>query len=346
MPNFSRPSRFILITALSGITYEFINQNTLLFSEPRNIIAIFTCAIVRFFLESFELSFSTHFIYKQSILTIWRKYFLTIFIQLLMMTPLGAILALLYQNESWAIILITAPTIALYYSLYSYQKTIDEVEKTFEALAHIIDEKDHYTSGHSERVAKFGKVIALELNLGDIRAQEIEKAGRIHDLGKINIPDKILQKKGALNPEETLLIQTHPSLILQLFYKYDRLKKYLPVKMASLHHERYDGLGYPYGLREKEIPLGARILAVADTFDALTSDRPYRKRLSEEEALQEIKKNQGTQFDPLIVEAILKAHQKGIVKSIMLKWHVKEKAYFKKQKSQEIFEKLKNSIEK
>lgn len=176
-------------------------------------------------------------------------------------------------------------------------------EKIVKSLVRGIEIRDSYTRGHSERVAFFSKRIAQTMGLSSKEVEAIYIAGLLHDIGKIGIPDSILLKPGRLSKEEYEIIKLHPILSYELLKHVDVLKNSLPG--IKYHHERWDGTGYPEGLKGKKIPLQARILAVADSFDAMTSDRIYRKGISKLEALKELKKLAGKHYDPEIVENAL-----------------------------------------
>jgi len=167
------------------------------------------------------------------------------------------------------------------------------------ALASSIDAKDPYTHGHSKRVTRYSLAIARALGLEDDEIEDLELAGYLHDIGKIGMPQEILQKPFSLTDREFGIVKKHPGNGVKIL---ENLKNLQRVSSFILHHhERVDGAGYPSGIDGQTIPLGARILAVADAFDAITSDRPYRKRASVEDALLEIERNSGTQFDPRVV---------------------------------------------
>ncbi|MFA7577435.1 MAG: HD domain-containing phosphohydrolase, partial [Candidatus Muiribacteriota bacterium] len=186
-------------------------------------------------------------------------------------------------------------------------KLFANLEKTYfdtiAALAAAIDAKDHYTHGHSEKVMEYSVSIAEELNLSEEEITGVKFAGLLHDIGKIGIDDTILKKNGILTSEERVEIEQHPVYGTRIVEKIDFLKQVS--KLTYHHHERWDGKGYPDGLKGEEIPIGSRILSVADTFDAMTSNRSYRKALPEEIAVEEIKRCSGNQFDPKVVKAFL-----------------------------------------
>jgi len=168
--------------------------------------------------------------------------------------------------------------------------------KTIKSIAFALDAKDQYTHGHSMRVTLYSLALANQLNLPSEILEEIETAGLLHDIGKIAIPEKILLKPGKLTEEEFDIIKSHPELGEKLVFNIEKLK--LISNWLKSHHERYDGKGYPDGLVGEHIPISSRIIAIADTYDAMTSSRAYRTALSHEVALEEIKNCSGTQFDP------------------------------------------------
>lgn len=188
--------------------------------------------------------------------------------------------------------------------LIKKQETIEEMfVQTVTALSEAVDAKDRYTSGHSKRVAEYARMLAKRMGMSEEEQEEIYRAGLLHDIGKIRIPVEIINKAGKLTDEEYNIIKIHPVT------SYNILRgiagNNLIALAAKYHHERYDGRGYPNGLSGDLIPLVARILAVADTYDAMTSNRSYRKALPQDVVRSEIEKGKGTQFDPDIAELML-----------------------------------------
>ena len=178
-------------------------------------------------------------------------------------------------------------------------------------LTSVIEIKDHYTKRHSERVTKYAVSIAKTMGLPRSDVEVVEIACRLHDLGKIAVHEHILTKPGKLTKEEFEEIKLHPLKGVEILKPLTFLNKIM--KLVEQHHERYDGKGYPYGQKAKDIDLGARIMAVADSYDAMTTDRPYARALSNEEAIKELKQCSGSQFDPQIVDVFIeilnKAHK-------------------------------------
>lgn len=186
-----------------------------------------------------------------------------------------------------------------YDSLNKLHQKVEEAKsfnhRFLTTMAASIDARDRYTSGHSQRVAHWGREIAKEIGLPPEKVEEIYIGGILHDIGKIGIEDEILNKKGRLTPEEYDKIKQHTVIGYEIILQAGVFNELLPAIRS--HHERIDGKGYPDGLVGDEIPLMAKILAITDAFDAMVADRPYRKGLPVEEALQEIRRGFGTQFD-------------------------------------------------
>jgi len=176
-------------------------------------------------------------------------------------------------------------------------------ETTLEALATALDARDTETLGHSQRVASYTVDVARRMGVVDPELTEIYRGALLHDVGKIGVPDAILRKPGTLTAEEWVEMRKHPEIGYRMLKGIGFLETARRIVLS--HQERYDGTGYPHALRGGAIPLGARIFAVVDTFDAMTSDRPYRKALPYEAARAEIEKFSGSQFDPQVVRAFL-----------------------------------------
>jgi response regulator RpfG family c-di-GMP phosphodiesterase len=196
-----------------------------------------------------------------------------------------------------------------------YEKLEQSYLSMMVALSCVVEARDLYTDKHMKDIAEYSVDIASKMGLAEDEIENIRKAALLHDLGKISIPDHILMKPGKLSEEEIEIIKKHPENGAKIIEPVEPLRNARDI--IKYHQECYDGSGYPEGLKGETIPLGARIIAVADAFGAMTTDRPYRKALTIEEAVKEIKRCSGTQFDPDIVEkfiALLK--EKGTIKDI------------------------------
>lgn len=198
-------------------------------------------------------------------------------------------------------------------ALESYQLNIDNQRLTMElkdlfsgtidAITQALDAKDNFTLGRSKRVTRLSMKIAEKLGLFEDEMGELELAGLLHDIGMIGVPEHILHKEEELSPEEYNIIKSHSPKGVKILENIKQLENV--VIMIKHHHERYDGKGYPDGLKGEEIPIGSRVIAVADAYDGMVSDRPYRKGLDNKVANEIIKKDSGTHFDPIVVEAFL-----------------------------------------
>ncbi|MHB8171285.1 MAG: HD-GYP domain-containing protein [Thermincolia bacterium] len=175
---------------------------------------------------------------------------------------------------------------------------------TIQALLAALDAKDHYTAGHSTRVADLAVNLGHRVNLPQDRLKLLEEAALFHDIGKIGISEALLSKKTKLNEQEVDDIKLHPDIGARIINTMNSFSEH--ALLIRHHHERYDGKGYPDGLKGAGIPVESRILAVADTFDALVSDRPYRKRISTFEAIPVLRQAKGSQLDPELVEEFIK----------------------------------------
>ena len=193
------------------------------------------------------------------------------------------------------------------------RNSIPNYTATIYALAAAIDTKDHYTFGHSQRVAEYVTILAGELGLDNAHIEILREAALLHDIGKIGIPEEILTKAGKLTPEEYDIVKRHAEMSITIIKHIPSLNHVIPAVIA--HHERWDGKGYPRGLKEEGIPLAARILAIADSFDAMTSNRPYRAGLSVSSTLAEISNNAGKQFDPVIAKIFIKLVSEGKIRA-------------------------------
>ena len=213
----------------------------------------------------------------------------------------GYLLAVLAVGRPWLALVMMVPVGAIQVALARSVQLNEQTIAAVEAMADVVDRRDPYTYEHSQSVAGHAVRTARRLRLPDKEVELIRLAARVHDLGKIAIPDEVLHKQGRLTPAEFELMKKHPETGAEILAKFPEYRRGRELVLA--HHERMDGLGYPRGLVGAAIALGARIIAVADSWDAMTSDRPYRKALDAGVALGELMRGRGTQWDADVVDA-------------------------------------------
>lgn len=212
------------------------------------------------------------------------------------------------------------PSYSTALSLLTLSHQVEELKtekrKVYEDAARTIlrtlNAKDAYTFGHSMRVAYFSLVTGRELGLNQDELYELEMSALFHDIGKIATPDAVLNKPSRLTEEEFIVMKDHPVKSWEILKDFPEFEKI--AENAKLHHERFDGKGYPHGLKGEDIPVCARIILIADTFDAMTSTRPYRKGLPYEVAFEELVQFSGTQFDPKLVQLFIQGMRKESLK--------------------------------
>jgi HD-GYP domain-containing protein (c-di-GMP phosphodiesterase class II) len=180
----------------------------------------------------------------------------------------------------------------------------DAYETTLEGWSHALEIRDRETEGHTQRVTEMVSRLAVLMNFTEEERVHIHRGALLHDIGKLGIPDEILHKPGELTEQEKKIMHTHPQIAYNLLYPIEYLRASLAI--PCYHHEKWDGTGYPHGIKGNDIPLEARIFAVIDVYDALSHDRPYRKGWSKEKVIEHIKSESGKHFDPTVVEIFIK----------------------------------------
>lgn len=226
----------------------------------------------------------------------------------LLSTPLALLLGFLYITLGLAGILVVVVPLFLVRHVHAVNLRLEQANRELlELMVKAIEARDPYTSGHSVRVSRTASLLARQLGLSAKQVEEVETAALLHDVGKIHEQyARLLQKEGPLTPEERALMQTHSVRSYELVRTISSFREGLDVAVRH-HHENFDGTGYPDGLRGHDIPLGSRIIMVADTVDAMTTDRPYRRALGFDQVVRELQKYSGIQFDPAVVEAFHKS---------------------------------------
>lgn len=231
------------------------------------------------------------------------------------LAPISMLMVILYSVQPWGMLLLIPPLATAHLSYKSYFQLSRETRQTLEVISEIIDLRDVYTAQHSRRVAEYARMIAEQMNLPPEEVEQIYTAGMVHDLGKISVRDSVLLKPDVLTDEEYNVMKQHSKSGYEILKNLDMYKK--GAMFVLMHHERVDGRGYPLGLRSSEIPLGARIMAVADSYDAMTTDRPYRNAMDSAKAMQILRENAGSQFDPAVVEVFCRIINKIQNKNFM-----------------------------
>ncbi|WP_353512650.1 HD domain-containing phosphohydrolase [Thermus sp. LT1-2-5] len=300
-----------LATALAALVWTFFQENTLWLGNW-NLSAGFGIALsslTLFTVNSTLVAFAIHLESKTPLREIWRKNMSWSALSYMLLSPLALLLARAYETPlianwgGWTILFFLIP---LYYSRFYWDEKVrleQAFDTTLEVLMNALEAKEKETRFHSERVADISRDLALALYKDQAKAQDIYRAARLHDIGKIAIPEAVLLKPGKLTEAEYALIQSHPQKGVELLSPARKVAfDDLVYRVILHHHERWDGRGYPKGLAGHKIPEEARIVGLADAYEAMTAGRPYREALSPQQALQEIQENSGRQFDPELVQ--------------------------------------------
>lgn len=280
------------------------NVHVLRFDEPGMILAILCAAAAMYLVNQALVAVMIALHTGHSLLLVWRQWAGFDLVEQLSQLALGLLAAAVVDNHPWALPILLLPGFAIYRSTQRHvqlrQQTVDAVQ----SLADVVDIRDPYTANHSQRVAELSRALALHIGLAPDEVNLIERAARVHDVGKVVVDTVILTKQGKLTEDEWQQLKQHPvtgAKILSRFPQFSFATRYV-----RHHHERMDGRGYPDGLRGDQIPLGSRIIAVADSFDAMTTARPYRNALPLDTVLTEMHRQRGKQWDPQVVDVLLR----------------------------------------
>jgi HD-GYP domain-containing protein (c-di-GMP phosphodiesterase class II) len=240
---------------------------------------------------------------------VWALSISNVLTGLVALVPLGWLMAeIAVKVGLWASFMFMVPLYVARFSFSKYAETRELFFGTVSALSQAIDAKDGFTRGHADRVSRIAGAIAREMHVAEKQIEQIELAGLLHDIGKIGVEDRILMKPMRLDADEQELMRRHPIYGASILEPSAALRPL--VQMVLYHHENFDGSGYPEGLKGEDIPLGSRIIIVADAYEAMTSDRIYRKAIGHEKAMDQLNKYKGIQFDPTIVRALEQLLQK------------------------------------
>jgi diguanylate cyclase (GGDEF)-like protein/putative nucleotidyltransferase with HDIG domain len=300
-----------LAVSAANICFE---HPTLQAIDPFGIYSMVGASLAYFTVNTVVLSWIIGLTTNKSALAVWKESYLWTSPQYLVGGVVATCFHLLVNRMHWAGMLFTFPVVYLVYRSYNiYLSRVDEQQKhiremaqlhlrTIEALALAIDAKDDTTSAHLRRVQVYASEVGRELGLTPLEMQAIEAAALLHDIGKLAVPEYIISKPGRLTPDEFEKMKIHPIVGAEILERVNFPYPVVPIVRA--HHEKYDGTGYPDGLKGEEIPIGARILSAVDCLDALASDRQYRKAMPLEEAIRIVAQESGKSYDPKVVEIL------------------------------------------
>lgn len=296
--------------AVVAAIYSFLDQpSSTLLGSPQNVVALVVAGLADFGISSVLVAIVISFVGGNSLRYVWLQNYSRVVLHDLTMIPLAVFVAILWQFNPIAIIFVILPLLVVRHSYQTANYLQRQTEDALKAMMRAVDARDNETFDHSERVSELSNEIGKELQMPPADLDILVPSALLHDLGKIGMAGGILYKPGALTDDERLQAQRHASIGGELLSKFPLFEK--GAILVRHHHERYDGNGYPDKLKGEEIPLGARIIAVADSFQAMTEDRPYRKALTKDEALAEIFRCSGTQFDPRVVQALMRTMGKN-----------------------------------
>ena len=295
-----------MIGSATGITSlifrEFYNLKLPL-TNFHNVIILIFASIFYVLFETIILFGLLSTLTGASFVRFWHYNMKKISLALLSLFPLGIIIIYFFTTNSWMNLLLIPTFVAIYFALKREKEIQEETKETLAFLASVVDNKIPDTFNHSKRVAYYVESICHKLKLEEEDVSVIVEAARMHDIGKIAIPDNILFKRVKLTKEEYDIIKEHAAKGEQIVNKLSQFKK--GANIIRHHHERFDGTGYPDNLKGDDIPLGSRIIAIADAFDAMTTFRLYSTPKTIEDALHELEANKGTQFDPDIADVFI-----------------------------------------
>ncbi|HBV67694.1 MAG TPA: hypothetical protein DEF04_05595 [Clostridiales bacterium] len=286
---------------MSGMVYNFFNSIINVGFEFYNPIAGAAALVTYILLNTFFMSELMSILLKEKFSYVWSSNFFSMMINVVLVGLLGIVLAFSYNSYGiGGLLLFFIPLLLARYTFKLYLDMRKNYFDTMNVLVRAIEASDPYTSGHSLRVSAYSEAIAKQLGLPQGKIDVIKSAALLHDIGKIGIDKNILNKTERLKDEEFEAIKSHTEIGATIVADLSYLANISDI--IRHHHERNDGKGYPDGLSHNNIPLETSILTIADSFDAMTTNRPYRHSLSLEDALSEMKKNAGTQFNPDIID--------------------------------------------
>jgi putative nucleotidyltransferase with HDIG domain len=302
----------LLITTVgaAGVAYWSFPQEWIRLDSPRFLVPLTVASVVYYLVNTISVSLVIALRATKGFFHIWKQNYMWTFFHIFAFIPIGAIIALVYTAYGkWTLLLFLVPVFLARYSFKLYIEMKEAHINTVAALTSAIDANDPYTHGHSYRVSRYALRVGRALGLPARDLEILEYGALLHDIGKIAIKHDILLKKERLTDQEFLSLKQHPTVGADIVENLKFLRE--AAVLVRYHHEQPNGRGYPEGLKGRDIPLGARIILVCDAFDAMTSDRPYRKGLPVEQVTAQIEKFRGEQFDAEIAGVVLDLVRRG-----------------------------------
>ncbi len=301
-------SHRVIITAVPAFIIQFSGINIRTINDPNFLLIASVVILVYYLLDVGLVDLVITLSRSASFWQIWKLNTSSTLLLDLTLPALGIILAVIWLQSPIFCLLLAFPIIVNQNAYRSLKLLENETTQAIIAITELVEARDPYTFGHSLRVAGYCRAICQELGLSEELVEQISLSGQVHDLGKIGISDNVLRKPGALTAEEWVEMRKHPETGAKILANYSFYED--GVTEVLYHHEAWDGTGYPEGLTQENIPLGARIIAVADSFDAMTTDRPYRKGMPIIKALSILNDRRNIQWDPRVVDAFLQVIHK------------------------------------
>jgi HD-GYP domain-containing protein (c-di-GMP phosphodiesterase class II) len=291
----------VLAVGASSAAYRFVAGTD--FSATKDITSILAAGVVLYVVRTVLVDLVVAMHLRRDPRANWRRLHRRAVTQTLALYVLGALAALLVNVEPLALVFFVLPVALIYISLSEVSRVRARTRAAIFELADLLDERDPYTHGHSQRVAEYAERVALHMRLSPAQVDLVRESGRLHDLGKIGTPVEVLRKPAALAGHELVAMRAHAEYGARILAKLPDFWE--GAALVAAHHERKDGRGYPRGLRGDEIPLEVAIIAVADAYDAMATDRPYRPALAWSEIRGELEAGKGTQWDAAVVVAFV-----------------------------------------
>ncbi len=300
----------LLAHITAGWLYLTLGGRTLLTSDhsflpisyvdlPQLVLPLVVLAVSAFAINALFVTMGFSVKYGATVTDVWNQHLSWVFPVQMSLSVVGVFIAQVMSIEVAGFVLFVFPLLISRQVYQRYIRLKQGYLDTVRSLVGALEAKDPYTRGHSERVAQYAAAIADSMGLGEEAVEKIRLAAQLHDLGKVGLSDSVLRKPGSLSSDEFVEVRHHPEVGAEIVERVPALAELAPI--VRHHHERYDGTGYVAGIGGNDIPLEARVLAVADSLDAMTSSRAYRAAMSMTEAVREIVSCQGSQFDPEIV---------------------------------------------